>query len=248
MTQASTNATWDAGAFFNSKGSIRGRPDAVAVEFINGTPANLTTLGGCVWVDTSSSLLKYTSDGTTIKTVSTAGNAIVSDSFNRANSASGLGTADTGQTWVADAGIIGIQSNQAYMPNTGTSITTINSNVANVAVQFTDVNAAVDTSLFVGVVVRYTDTSNYFRIVIQQTTLFIQRRQAGTTTTVAQTSITRNANDVYRIEASSAGITAFQNNVSLLSPADTFNNTATKQGIIMSTTLARIDNYSVVSL
>lgn len=38
---------------------------------------------------------------------------LVSDSFNRANSTTSLGTADTGQTWIGITGTFGISSNQA---------------------------------------------------------------------------------------------------------------------------------------
>jgi hypothetical protein len=39
---------------------------------------------------------------------------LVSDTFNRANSAGSLGTADSGQAWTADRGTWGINGNQAY--------------------------------------------------------------------------------------------------------------------------------------
>ena len=38
----------------------------------------------------------------------------VSDTFNRANSTTGIGTADSGQTWEALTGVNGISSNEAY--------------------------------------------------------------------------------------------------------------------------------------
>lgn len=42
---------------------------------------------------------------------------VVSDSFTRANSAVSMGTADTGQTWLANDGTWGITSNRAYCTN-----------------------------------------------------------------------------------------------------------------------------------
>lgn len=43
---------------------------------------------------------------------------VVSDSFNRADSASSLGTADTGQVWSSAVGTWGISSNRAYAVGT----------------------------------------------------------------------------------------------------------------------------------
>lgn len=47
--------------------------------------------------------------------VAAAGGGGVFDSFNRANSTTGLGTADTGQSWVPITGVLGITSNEAYL-------------------------------------------------------------------------------------------------------------------------------------
>ena len=49
----------------------------------------------------------------------------VYDSFNRANSTTGLGTADTGHTWVPITGVLGITSSEAYLVS-GDALSIIN--------------------------------------------------------------------------------------------------------------------------
>ena len=49
----------------------------------------------------------------------------VYDSFNRANSTTGLGTADTGQSWIPVAGVLGITNNEAYLVS-GNAMSVIN--------------------------------------------------------------------------------------------------------------------------
>ena len=49
----------------------------------------------------------------------------VYDSFNRANSTTGLGTADTGQSWIPVTGVLGITNNEAYLVS-GDAMSVIN--------------------------------------------------------------------------------------------------------------------------
>lgn len=172
---------------------------------------------------------------------------LVYDSINRANSTTTLGTADTGQAWTNNAGNIGIISNQAYMPNAGTSIATLDSGASSVAVTFRDSGIG-EASLFNGIVVRYSDTSNYVRVVLQTTMIYVQRRQSGSTTVIASNTVTRTDGDVYRIVASATSITVYQNGVNVATVAESFNASATRQGFIVSTTLARMDNFVVEAL
>lgn len=172
---------------------------------------------------------------------------LVMDTFNRADSALALGTADTGQVWTNNSGILGISSNKVYMPSGSSAIATLDSKQSKVAVSFVD-SGIQESGFFNGVIARYTDTSNYVRAVLQTTTLFLQRRQAGTTTVLNSVAVTRNDGDIYKLVADGTTLTVFKNGVNILTVSESFNNSATRQGMIVSTALARMDNFTVEEL
>ncbi|MET9876579.1 hypothetical protein ABZZ36_18420 [Actinacidiphila glaucinigra] len=63
--------------------------------------------------------------GEVVRVHSVADTNDVSDSFNRANSTTSMGTADSGQAWAPITNTWGIQTNRAYAINTANSITSI---------------------------------------------------------------------------------------------------------------------------
>lgn len=73
MTQASTNTTFKNGAYATVTGvggtAAQNLTQELTVEFVAADPSDLTTTFPRIWVNTTTALLKFTVDGTTIKTV-----------------------------------------------------------------------------------------------------------------------------------------------------------------------------------
>ncbi len=69
MTQASTNVTFKPQGFANTTGVGTAAYREFTVEFFVGDPPDLTTNFPRIWVNISTGILKYTVNGTTIKTV-----------------------------------------------------------------------------------------------------------------------------------------------------------------------------------
>lgn len=91
-----------------------------------------------------------------------AGGPLVSDTFDRANG-TGLGTADTGQSWGGNASTWRIVSNQAIetlVPAVGYEFATIDPGTANVDITVSATPNAGSGNDF-GLVARFTDTSNH---------------------------------------------------------------------------------------
>jgi len=104
---------------------------------------------------------------------------IVSDAFNRADSTTTMGNADTGQTWVPNSGTWGITSNQAdHIVNTSQNTTIVDSGVSDCTVQVTFPSLQDG-----GICVRSTDDNNNF-ITSGTADHTLYRRQAGSFTSL----------------------------------------------------------------
>lgn len=110
----------------------------------------------------------------------------VSDSFNRADDATSLGSADTGQPWAPLNGTWGISSNKAYL------VTTTSQATAATDGGSADANLSVDVTMSptlnraaTGVIVRATDASNYLMIamtiIAAGNSITLWKRQGGFT-------------------------------------------------------------------
>lgn len=101
----------------------------------------------------------------------------VTDSFDRADSATSLGNADTGQTWVAYGGTVGISSGKAYAVTAGTVVAAIPCAFADGKVTITVSTAGTDPSL----TVRVTDQNN---LIFLDKAFNLYRRIAGSSTLI----------------------------------------------------------------
>lgn len=173
---------------------------------------------------------------------------IVFDAFNRANSTSTLGKADTGQSWSAITGTWGISSNQAYNPTGDTgAFAVVESGVANGIVRAT-ITARRTTS---GIYFRVVDSDNWLRMVCHSSTAMdFDKCVAGTVTEVAQvTLLTLKDGDVYGVRLNGTQVILELNGSRIGSPQTvTDHATATKHGIGMETasTTSRWDNFQVL--
>lgn len=182
---------------------------------------------------------------------------LISDDFNRADSATTLGSTDnyaggTTATWAisgASSGNWGISSNQAYTPTAFSEARAlVTSNADNIRVS-TDVvvNGAAST----GLVLRYQDGSNYFRLYAIYGQLYLERKTAGSWTTITAPVISGGLSFPCTISAEITGTTikGFYNGVQQFSVTDSSFQTANTHGMLNhSSTAARLDNFKIEDL
>lgn len=175
--------------------------------------------------------------------ISGSNKVIVYDLFNRPNNVSSLGISDTGQTWVV-AGNYGIASNQAYMSSGSLASAYISSGLSDCAITVKE-SAAGEIGRFSGLIFRHTSSSNYIRAVFQDNGLFLQRIQAGETTSIGFKAGTRSANLILRVLLKGDSVQIFMNGELQISVTESFNSTAQNHGLITAALNARYDNFMV---
>lgn len=175
---------------------------------------------------------------------------LVSDSFNRADSALTLGNADTGQAWSVLSGTWGVNSNTAYkvatddvdqavVVETGRSDVSVTTTIATMP----DVNGA-------GLVLRATDNSNYLLAICILTVSEIRlySQVAGSFTLLATGSWTSPANgDVLKAVLNGTSINILLNGVSKITYSTSVQQTATKHGLYLRRLTPRLDNFLVTA-
>jgi hypothetical protein len=174
---------------------------------------------------------------------------LVQDSFNRANSTAGLGTADTGQTWQALAWVWGIQNNQAYWVSGNPAFFVVESGQSDV--QITLDNIVISAGQAGGVLAfRVSDSSNYWLYRNLSSVHQLYKFVGGTATLVSSISGSLSAGThQIKIIANGSVIECYIDDALQISVTDTFNQTATKHGLRNhTTTTTRFDNFLVETL
>jgi len=136
------------------------------------------------------------------------------DTFQRANQ-SHWGTASDGQTWGGDANsqkAFSISSNAGLVSNTGGASYSgvLGPTAANAEVYATGSLSSFSNSNF-GDVLRWTDGNNWYKAFIDGSHLIIQKKVAGTTTTLASVPFTATAGTSYTIHFRVVGVTLTAN-------------------------------------
>ena len=167
----------------------------------------------------------------------------VYDSFTRADSATTLGTADTGQVWDAAEGTWGIDSGQAALITvSGTSRETalIDAGVSDCTVRATFGTDASGT-FAQRLVVRATDKLNNFYVANMNTAgvvgdnITLWKREAAASSNMAPAAAhTWAIGDVVEVVLSGSSITVLVNGAALIAASSAFNQTATKHGLAAS--------------
>lgn len=168
---------------------------------------------------------------------------IVSDTFDRADNPTALGTADSGQVWTNRTNGLKVLSNQAAPIASGAqNIATIPAGVANVRVEWTQ--AALGTAA--GAILRWTDASNHIRVVCSSTTLTVA--EAGGTGS-ASIPGTYAIGDRFAAEAVGSSLKVYQNGNLLTTVALSTILTPTDCGIWAGATASfRLDDFKVYGL
>ena len=254
---AQVNINWhDAGGGYVSTGV--GTPQAIpfgAWTYIEETftaPAGVTT--GRPMLEESSNPgsgdIFYTWAVRISEEVSAGSDSWSGDSFNRADSTTALGSTDgagTVNAWTQNSGTWGINGNRAYISAAAASIATIPGAANLELVQFEiPVWSAGDVQL----VFRFTDTSNYLRFggTIGGTAT-LEQVVAGAATTIAvadddQGLFLLSAADVLAVRCNGSVIECFVNGILALCVSDTTQESATRVGMRINTSIAtRIDNF-----
>lgn len=153
-----------------------------------------------------------------------------SDSFNRADGA--IGTADTGEVWSVLSGTWTIASNQAKEGTTTSTqhLAVLDCGVSDGAVQVTIPSVAAG-SANAGLSFRASDVSNHWRLISDSSGTYIEKKVAGTFTTMASYAPVATDGDVLRVVMLGSLVGAYRNGTPLGCVTDSFNSTATKHGL-----------------
>ena len=183
----------------------------------------------------------------TATAVALPSSAYSSDTFNRADSTTNLGSTDGGtvSAWTQNSGTWGINSNQAYISAAATSVATI-----PMAADLEEVSVEVPVwaSGTAAVVFRFTDTSNYIwwgGTVGTDATLNIVSGGATTTYTpdVNESDFVLAAGDKLSARCNGSVVEVFRNDILALTISTTTNETATRVGMRLTTTAPRLENF-----
>lgn len=116
----------------------------------------------------------------------------LTDSFNRADSATSLGTADQGGAWIANAGTWGITGNRAYLASdtAGAVATLVSDHLADGYVEADITLSPTTNRAYAGLVFRALDQSNLLLVLLSRTTsypdnLLLLKNDGGTWTVLA---------------------------------------------------------------
>jgi hypothetical protein len=154
----------------------------------------------------------------------------VTDSFNRADSAVSLGTADSGQTWTALTGTWGISSNKAYLvTHVNQDTAYIDNALSDCAVQVTFNPVAANNSRLV---FRLTDASNFHFVQSEGGSTYKHYKyESGGFTQLGSYATTPANGDVLKVVLNGSSIDTYLNGTVRISVSNSFNSTATKHGI-----------------
>ena len=196
---------------------------------------------------TTSPIVNYTTPSSAIAA------DVASDTFNRANSTTTLGTSSGGQTWTAHSGTWGIVSNAAYCAvRSGDSVASFNSTITEVDVAATLTIAASGSSQ-PGLVWRAIDQNNYWLAMVAengQSTLW--KRVAGNYTffgAFTGSDIGNNKSVRVRVRAIGNVHRIYINGRIALTTTDAALNTATRVGIrVNDASACRWDDLSVKTI
>lgn len=176
---------------------------------------------------------------------------LVSDTFDRANSTTTLGTAEVGGVWKLDQGtsILGISSNKAYPVYVNLDTTAyMDTGAANATISVDGVYAG-----YLGINFRYVDTGSHLRLRLSSTGLALFTLVGGVTTTIGSYAVTPTTGNTYKLKVVANGnsIQCYLNDELVITATTAQFNTASKHGLIFLkayVTDTRYDNFLVTSL
>ncbi len=176
----------------------------------------------------------------------TSGFSTITDSFNRADSTTTLGNADTGQAWTSAIGVHGISSNQAYrvtaVSNEGTAL--LETGITDMIVKGTPISGV--TNRFVGLIGRADDASNFYVVFTDANTLSALYKKVSGSFIQLGTNFGA-ISGVMELRCQGSTISVYDDGVLVVSETDTSLTTGTKAGFRISgaSSTPRLDDFSV---
>ena len=178
-----------------------------------------------------------------------AATATVTDTFNRANSTTTLGNADTGQAWAVftTGAVFGITGNQAYMVSSTNGTTTadwvaVDSTVADCTAQITVAVAAANC----GLAARLSDENNTLLVNVGAGNALRLFRRAGSYVELGGSGSVVSS-DVIALTMSGSTLQMKKNGVVILTVTETLNQTQTRHGFQINDAASgiRFDDFAV---
>lgn len=176
---------------------------------------------------------------------------VVYDSFNRPDSPTNMGAADTGQVWNPMNGTWGVVSGLAARSTTSATstkqmLTVVESGLADCEV--TVVNKTVSTENRLAF--RCVDPDNHYHVKVQPGKYELRKVVGGTMTSLGNYTYTAVDGDIINVVLNGQSITVFINDVQAMTVNDSSFLTATKHGLgtYGNVTLERYDNFKVEAL
>ncbi|MFZ7945671.1 M14 family zinc carboxypeptidase [Neobacillus sp. 19] len=167
----------------------------------------------------------------------------ITDDFNRANSTTSLGTATTGQSWMAQKGTWGINSNKAYTAaGSNDSIAVIDSGESNVAI-----SVDVTWNSSGGIVFRVNGT-DLLAAYVNSTGIHLYKFTSSTNDLLGEYLFTPVAATTYAIKviANGSSIKVSLDGTERISAVNTFNQTFTKHGLrTFNDLVTKFDNFKI---
>lgn len=237
-------ATYDDGDRFDTAGSTL----ATSVNTV-ATSLSVSTELGPVWSTTAADFdIRIDGERMTVTAVANDTTTDTSDTFNRADSTTNLGSTDGGvvQAWTQNSGTWGINTNAAYISAAAAA------SIATVAgdndFELCSVTVSSWASGEAFLVFRHTDASNYIRwggTVGSAATLIVRDAAVETTYTADDTFFTLAAGDTLAVRCQGSVIECFVNGALALTVSNTAEQSATRVGMRLATTAPRLDNFSL---
>lgn len=172
---------------------------------------------------------------------------LLSDNFNRADSATVPGSPGTGGPYTVVTGTAGINGNRLYFPTVNT--TNLGSHLTFPAAADVDMQATIavigSTSVSFGLLFRYTDASNTWGFEFNANAYKLIRYNAGSLLSWSS-GIAPTAGDVIRVVAIGRRITGLLNGVAIIEMEDVFSVSATVCGVRDTHINNRLDDLTVV--
>ena len=189
------------------------------------------------------------SNPTTVNATTAAGSSapvVQSDSFDRANSTSTLGSASVVTngfgSWTVYGATYGISSNQGYKVSAQTgSVAVVESYATDATVSLKFAVNTVNSKL----VFRFVGYSSYLAVVNNTTNYLIIKRNLGTTTTLGTINVTPANGDVISVALSGSSITAKINGANSTTVTETLNMNESMYGFGLDDNTARVDDFVV---
>lgn len=178
------------------------------------------------------------------KPAAASGFTPITDSFNRADNASSVGTTDTGQAWTTNNGTMGINSNELYCTALSSdAVCTVDSTITDVRVKGVPTTTLV--GRYFGVVGRCVDNNNYYLAQSDSAASSIYKKVAGSFTQLANFGTAMATNDQLQLRCNGTTIELLVNGTTVLSTTDSSLTTGTRCGIRFSITSLRADSFAV---